>query len=168
MILRGSSGSLYQNYLLDVVKLGSTGRQIQRFLGRQCAYGVRITEYEPARKVRFRSTSGIMRFEVSYMLEPLEKSTKSIWEMKAEQSAFFNPSDPVEVRIYKRQVEAGINNLKVFFSQVAEAIFSPNTPGLRYSLPGRNEGRYARLLKKRIVGHCAIFGISHCYMSLIS
>ena len=55
-----------------------------------------------------------MRFEVSYTLEPLEKSTKFIWEMKAEQSAFFNPSDPVEARIYKRQVEAGIYNLKEF------------------------------------------------------
>jgi len=92
--------------------VGTTGRRVQRFLGRRFESTNEITEYELNRKVGFRSTSGPIRYDGSYTFESVEGGTKFTWATRAETQGFFKITDAIGARMYKRQVDANLKNLK--------------------------------------------------------
>lgn len=92
--------------------VGATSREVRQFLGRRIESTVEITEYEPKRKIGFKSTSGPIPFKVAYMFEPVEGGTKLSTVGEAEPGGFFKMAEPIAMRMFEREMKGNFANLK--------------------------------------------------------
>ena len=92
--------------------VGSTGRNVNRFLGRQIESTWEITEYELNKKVSFKSTSGPMPYQGSWTLEPVENGTRYTVVFYAEIGGLFKLAEPLVLGMAKRQMETDLGNVK--------------------------------------------------------
>ncbi|MFQ5795356.1 MAG: SRPBCC family protein [Candidatus Bipolaricaulia bacterium] len=92
--------------------VGTTLRQVHKFLGRRIEMDFEVTEYEPNRKASFKNTSGPVQVEASDIFEPVEGGTKLTVVIQGETGGFFKLADPIVARMLKRQTEADLGNLK--------------------------------------------------------
>ena len=94
------------------VAVGTTGREVRQFLGRRMESTYEITEYEPNRKLGFKTTSGPIPMEGGYTLESAGGGTKLDFRIQGDADGFFKLAEPLLVRMVKRQVESDFGNLK--------------------------------------------------------
>ncbi|MBM3705695.1 MAG: hypothetical protein FJW66_04125, partial [Actinobacteria bacterium] len=87
-------------------------RYVTQFLGRRIDMTGEITGYDQNKKYSFRSTSGPIPMEGSFIFESDEKSTRVTMTIEANISGFFKLAEPVVVRMFRRQFEADLANLK--------------------------------------------------------
>ncbi len=92
--------------------VGSTTREVRKFLGRRMESTFEITEYEPNRSVKQKSTSGPMAQDISIAFESVEGGTKVTLGGEGDSRGFFKLADPIVSRMAKRQLVADIANLK--------------------------------------------------------
>ncbi|MGB3716146.1 MAG: SRPBCC family protein [Candidatus Promineifilaceae bacterium] len=60
--------------------VGTTDREVRKFLGRQIDQTFEVTEYEPNRMIKQRTTSGSMTLETRYAFESVEGGTRlTMW-----------------------------------------------------------------------------------------
>ena len=92
--------------------VGTTGRRVQKFLGREIASDWEFTEYEANRKVAVKTTAGPVPFEGIYTFEASGVGTKIMFQGVAEIGGFFKLAEPIVTRMLKRQIETDSANLK--------------------------------------------------------
>jgi hypothetical protein len=92
--------------------VGTRGEDVRKYLGREFRTTYEIVEYEPDRKLRFRSLSGPIQFEGSYTLEPVNEGTKFSFTIQGEAGPFSALVGPLASRIARKQVESDAASLK--------------------------------------------------------
>ena len=99
------------------MKVGSTGRRVQSFLGRKMENDWTVTDLTPNRRIAITSTSGRTCYSSAYSFEPTDAGTKLTIESEAETGDFFKIPDPVVTRMAKRQLEADMEALKTLLEK---------------------------------------------------
>jgi uncharacterized membrane protein len=94
------------------ISAGTTWQEVRHMLGRRMESTNVVTEYEPNKRIFFRTASGPIPVEGGYTFEPVEGGTKLIIVGQAETSGFFKLADPLVASIVKRQLEASSAILK--------------------------------------------------------
>ena len=116
-----NNDSLWQSRTLETeqtsegaVDVGTTWRNISKFLGRRIDTTMEVTENEPPRRQCVRVTSGPIPGEGCYLFEPAEDggSTRFTQNLEAEVGGFFRLAEPLVARAIRRQFEADMATLK--------------------------------------------------------
>jgi uncharacterized membrane protein len=122
------NASQWQSYVLEVEQtsegpkgVGTTERGAMQFLGRRIEFAAEITEHEPNRRIKDKITAGPMLVEHSITLEPVEVGTRLTLVAEGETGGFFRLAEPIVARIFQRDVEANLANLKDILEAQAEA-----------------------------------------------
>ena len=109
----------WQSGLLEVRRtdegplgVGATHAVVRKFMGRRMEVTNEYVRYEPNREVTFKSTSGPMPFEFSYLTEPTPTGTRITGRMQMQTSGFMGLAEPLIGASMKREMEAGFGELK--------------------------------------------------------
>ena len=94
------------------VGVGTTGRQVIKFLGRRIESDWELTEFEPNTKISLKSTSGPIASTGTSTFESVEGGTRVTVEGDAELGGFFRLAEPLVARMAQRQFNADYANLK--------------------------------------------------------
>ena len=92
--------------------VGATGREVRRFMGRQMESTFEVTEFEPDRKMSFKSTSGPIAMRGRYILEPAVGGTRLSIVVDGELDGLLKLAEPMVVQSVKRQLDADFGTLK--------------------------------------------------------
>jgi hypothetical protein len=92
--------------------VGSTNREVDRFLGRQLDQSFEVTEHESNRMIKQKTTSELMTLEISYAFDSVEGGTRLTMGGHGESDGFFKLADPLLSRMAERQMEADVAYLK--------------------------------------------------------
>ena len=92
---------------------GTTEESEFQFLGRRIKSTLEVTEYEPHRKIEYKTISGPIPFKVSYIFDSLaEGGTKVTFVMEGDAGGFFKLAEPLVARTVQRQWETNLATLK--------------------------------------------------------
>jgi uncharacterized membrane protein len=94
------------------IGVGTTWQEVRHMLGRRIESTNVVTEYEPNRKLFFKTASGPIPVEGGYTFESVEGGTKLNIVGQAETSGFFKLADRLVAGAVKRQLEASSATLK--------------------------------------------------------
>ena len=118
-LVNPSNNSLWQEGVIESrqisegpVDVGTRGRDIRKFLGRQIECDYEIVEYEPKEKIRFKSISGSIQFKGSYTFQSVEQGTRFTFTIEGSAGPWFSLLGLLATRLAKKQVEADPNRLK--------------------------------------------------------
>lgn len=94
--------------------VGTTIREVRRFLGRKLESVFQVTEFEPSQKVAFQSTVAPFPMRAQYALEPEadDEGTKVTFVIEADLSGAFKLAETIVVHTAKRQIDADLTKLK--------------------------------------------------------
>ena len=92
--------------------VGTTIREVRRFMSRRLESVFKITEHEPGRKLSFETTSGPLPLRGHYDLEPVDAGTKVTMVVEAELTGVFKMTEPLVVHSAKRQLDNNLAKLK--------------------------------------------------------
>jgi carbon monoxide dehydrogenase subunit G len=92
--------------------VGATSREVRRFMGRQMESTFEVTEFEPDRKITFKSTSGPIAIRARYILEPAAGGTRLSIVVDGELDGVFKLAEPMVVQSVKQQLDADFGTLK--------------------------------------------------------
>lgn len=96
------------------LKVGTKGLQVRPWLGRRDAVEFEIMEYEPNQKITYRVDSGfIAPFEIVELFEPIDQGTLVTFIAQGKPKGIAKLSWPIASRLYARQIEADLSNLKM-------------------------------------------------------
>jgi uncharacterized membrane protein len=115
--LQWQSGLLEARVTNDIVGVGKTWVDVVQFLGRRIEVASELIEFEPLRRVGFKSTSGPIPLEGRYAFEPDGEGTKVTFTMQGEAGGFFKLAEPIVARSAQRQWETNLANLKDLLEQ---------------------------------------------------
>ncbi len=99
--------------------VGTTIREVRRFMSRRLESVFKITEHEPGRKLSFESTSGPLPLRGHYDLEPVDSGTRVTMVVEAELTGVFKMTEPLVVHSAKRQLDASLAKLKALLESRA-------------------------------------------------
>jgi uncharacterized membrane protein len=102
------------------VRVGTTWQEVRHMQGRRIESTNQVTQYEPNKRVFFKTASGPFPVEGGYTYEPVDGGTKLNIIGQAETSGFFKLADPLVAGIVKRQLEASGAILKDLLEAQAE------------------------------------------------
>jgi uncharacterized protein YndB with AHSA1/START domain len=95
------------------VGVGTTSTAVVKLLGRRIEATNEITGYEPNRKLVNKVTSGpVSGAEGGYTFESVDGGTRLTFVVEADTSGIFKLADPLVSRMFKRQQETNLANLK--------------------------------------------------------
>jgi carbon monoxide dehydrogenase subunit G len=94
------------------VNVGTRGEDVRKYVGREFRTTYEIVEYEPDRKLQFRSLSGPIQFEGSYTLEPVNEGARLSFTIQGEAGPFSALVGPLASRMARKQVERDTASLK--------------------------------------------------------
>ncbi len=92
--------------------VGTVERSTAKVLGRRFDTTFEVTEYEPNRRSRIKSTSGPFTFTGTYEVERADGGTRFTWAMEGDPGGFFKVAEPLVLRVISRQVQADLVTLK--------------------------------------------------------
>ena len=92
--------------------VGTTEQGVAKLLGQRIEWSAEVTEYEPNRKVKYDVTGGPLSAEQTVSFEPVEGGTKFTLVLEAETGGFFRLAEPIVIRMYQRDTETNVANLK--------------------------------------------------------
>lgn len=95
------------------IGMGARHRGAIRFLGRRIDWTSEVTSYEPNTRVVFRVDAGSMELDESWILEPVEGGTRVTFVFEGELRGFWRLVGPIAVRMWQRQAEKDLANMKV-------------------------------------------------------
>ena len=94
------------------VGVGTTGREVRRFMGLQIETTGEITEFEPNQRASVKSTSGLASMQGTWTFESVEGSTRFTTMTELDMGGMFKLAGPVLSRMIQRQIETDVANLK--------------------------------------------------------
>ena len=101
--------------------VGSTYTQRSRFLGRDIVFNFEIIDYEPNRRVEFRTVSGTFPVHIERWVEPAHEGAVIHALIRGDASGLYKVAAPVLDRMTQRQIEGDYARLKhLLENQAAE------------------------------------------------
>ncbi|NIS83498.1 MAG: hypothetical protein GTO14_25620 [Anaerolineales bacterium] len=94
------------------IEVGTTFREVRKFLGRRLESTYEISEYELNKKFAFKATSGPIPYSISTTFEPAAGGTKVSVLGEAEVGGFFKLGEAVVSRTFANALEADFDSLK--------------------------------------------------------
>jgi carbon monoxide dehydrogenase subunit G len=98
------------------VGVGSKIHGVDRFLGRQAASMVEVTQHEPPRRSSIRSLSGPFSFTGDYIVEPANGGTRFTWVLDAAAGLgglyLGRLTDPLVTWAFRRRLRSALRKLK--------------------------------------------------------
>ena len=91
---------------------GTTHTFVRKFVGRRLEAGNEYIDYEPGRRVVFKSTSGPMQFEASYLTEPVAEGTRLTSTIEMQPKGFAGLAEPLIAASLRRDMEANLTELR--------------------------------------------------------
>lgn len=104
--------------------VGNAGRVVLTFLGRRMDSTWETTEYEPNRVNAYKSISSPVAYEGRWTFESVAVGTWFAYVLDTESGlggVFGRLADPLVARLYQRQLQADLENLKELLEAQAEA-----------------------------------------------
>jgi uncharacterized membrane protein len=98
----------------DPVGVGTRSRGTSKILGRRFEWTTEVTEFDPPRRLSFRSVEGKVNFSVTNVLEPVDGGTQYTYRVDAESGlggVFGLLADPIVQRAQARTVRANLGTL---------------------------------------------------------
>ncbi len=109
----------WQSELTDVHRIstgplgvGSRFKSVRKFLGRKSQGDVEFTDFELNRKIAFKSISGPMPFDETFLFEPADGGTKVTARLELQPSGLLSLAQPVLASEFKHEVKEDIDCLK--------------------------------------------------------
>jgi uncharacterized protein YndB with AHSA1/START domain len=92
--------------------VGTRHRIVRTFMGRRLAVENEYVAFEPGRRVVFRTTSGPMPLEASYVVELAEGGARVTSTIAMEASGFVSLAEPLIAVGLRREMDAAFRELK--------------------------------------------------------
>ena len=97
----------------SIARVGGAIEQTNQFLNRRVESDFEITEFEINQKVKFKTTSGPIPIEGGFTCEPVTAGeTKITLFGEADIGGFFKLAEPIVTRMFQRQLNTNLSNLK--------------------------------------------------------
>lgn len=94
------------------IGIGTKGRDLRQFMGKQIETTWEVTEYQPSHKMAFRIIKGPIPFQASYAFESVHGGTKLSFKAWAETKGVSKLFDPLVNRMGQKQYERDLATLK--------------------------------------------------------
>lgn len=91
---------------------GSHARGAGKLLGRRIELTIEVTVFEPGHKFAFKSITGPIKSENSFIFESADGGTRLTESSEGELAGFFGLAEPLVGRTINRQFETNLANLK--------------------------------------------------------
>ena len=108
-------------------KVGTTYRQVVKFLGRRMEIENEVTAYQPPTVFAFRGKSGPIQMEMRFTLTSAGPETTEVTQVAdGESGGLFKLADPILARTMKKQFAADLEGLKTMLESgiATEAVTS--------------------------------------------
>ena len=92
--------------------VGTRHRIVRMFMGRRLAVENEYIAFEPGRRVVFRTTSGPMPLEASYLVEPAQGGARITSTIAMDASGFLSLAEPLIAVGLRRDMDAAFRELK--------------------------------------------------------
>jgi len=92
--------------------VGTRHRIVRMFMGRRLTVENEYVAFEPGRRVAFRTTSGPMPLEASYMVDPAEGGARVTSAIAMDASGFMSLAEPLIAVGLRREMDAAFRELK--------------------------------------------------------
>jgi len=92
--------------------VGTRHTIVRTFMGRRLAVENEYVAFEPGRRVTFRTTSGPMPLEATYLVEPAEAGAKVTSTIAMDASGFLSLAEPLIAVGLRREMDAAFRELK--------------------------------------------------------
>jgi uncharacterized protein YndB with AHSA1/START domain len=93
-------------------RVGTRHRIVRTFMGRRLVVENEYVAFEPGRRVVFRTTSGPMPLEASYVVEPADGDARVTSTIAMEASGFVSLAEPLIAAGLRREMAAAFRELK--------------------------------------------------------
>jgi uncharacterized membrane protein len=108
----------------EPIGLGTRYTFVRKFLGRRLEAGNEFTAYEPNAIVTFKTTSGPMSVEASYLFKPVPAGTQVTCRMEMNPRGFSRLAEPLIAASIQREMSAEFGYLKDLLESRAEQVKS--------------------------------------------
>jgi uncharacterized protein YndB with AHSA1/START domain len=92
--------------------LGSRHAVVRTFMGRRLAVENEYVAFEPGRRITFRTTTGPMPLEASYLVEPEAEGARVTSTISMDASGFLSLAEPLIAVGLRREMDAAFRELK--------------------------------------------------------
>jgi len=92
--------------------VGTRHTIVRTFMGRRLAVDNEYVAFEPGRRIAFRTTSGPMPLEASYLVEPAEGGARVTSTIEMDASGFLALAEPLIAVGLRREMDAAFRELK--------------------------------------------------------
>lgn len=106
-------------------RVGATHSLVRTFMGRRMEATNVYTAYEPNKLIAFRSTSGPVPFEASYVLESTATGTKVTGRLVMRPAGLYRLMAPLMAAMLRRETTAAMVALKSRLEAVPPAVLPP-------------------------------------------
>lgn len=103
------------------IQAGARIREVFRFLGRRIESSFEVVDYEPNRRVTYRTVAGPIPMAGTQTYEPVDGGTKLTISGEGEAGGFFKLAERVVAQMTRRQFQTGLDNLKDLLEAQAPA-----------------------------------------------
>jgi uncharacterized membrane protein len=94
------------------LSVGATYRGVIQFLGQRIEWTGEVTHYEPNERVHFKLAAGPLHLEETATFERIDSGTRVTVVYEGDAGGFFKLAEPVVVRMFQKQIEGNLANLK--------------------------------------------------------
>jgi len=108
--------------------VGTKHTFVRNFMGRRMEASNEYVAYEPNKLITFKTTSGPVRLEASYLFEPAADGTKVTGRIEMEAAGLFGFAEPLIAIALRRESDAAVMALKDQLEKRAVAIESGPGP----------------------------------------
>jgi uncharacterized protein YndB with AHSA1/START domain len=109
---RWLSGLLETRPTSETHGVGYTWVDVMEVFGRRVETEFELTEFEPDKKMAFKSIGGSFPIRGTYTFEGADGSTTVTFDLQGEPGGFFKLAEPLLARMLQRQWDANLANLK--------------------------------------------------------
>ena len=88
------------------LRVGTTHTIVRNFMGRRMEATNEYVAYEPNKRITFKSTSGPVRFEFSYLFESAAEGTKLTGKMQMQPTGLLRLAEPLIAASLRREMKA--------------------------------------------------------------
>jgi uncharacterized membrane protein len=104
--------------------IGTKHAFVRSFMGRRLEASNEYVAYEPGKLITFKSTSGPVAFEASYLFESVAGGTKVTSRIEMNARGLLSLAEPLIARSLRREMDAAFVALKDLFEQPTLAVQS--------------------------------------------
>ena len=124
----------WQSGLVDVKRLtdgppgiGTRHTFVRSFMGRKLEANNEYIAYEPCKRITFKTTSGPIPLEASYLFESVGEGTNLTSTIEMHATGFVGLAEPLIARSLRREMDAAFVALKDLLEEPAAAISKATT-----------------------------------------